>query len=171
MQSAVGPGRLKSADADRPLKFPVILETGRTGINAGIKCAAGLSNGPINLLLAIWLQILNGKTSRGSTPACFLYLSLVSCPKRNLMGRGVFIQTLAERGMNDRLRKSRQRRDLSALGIVAKEQGLARCMLSQSRPDFRITYRYYILYCSFGTSPYARVCAGFAGDYSWSGSN
>jgi hypothetical protein len=26
------------------------------------------------------------------------------------------------------------------------------------------------LNCSFVTSPYARVCAGFAGDYLWSGS-
>jgi hypothetical protein len=79
------------------------------------------------------------------------------------------IQTLTERAMNDRWRKSRQRQDLSASGIVAKEQGPSRCAKPQNKTNFKIGYC-LSLCCSFVTIPDARVCAGFASDYSWSGS-
>ena len=85
------------------------------------------------------------------------------CFSPKLRGWGVFYSN-AYRARNE-WAFAKTVRCLSALGIVAKEQELARCRLSQNRPDFRITYCHHILYCSFGTSSYARVCAGFAGDY------
>jgi len=59
----------------------------------------------------------------------------------------------------------------SALGIVAKEPGSTRRYEAQKRPNLQLIFCHHILYCSFVTSPYARVCADCADDYSWSGSN
>ena len=51
-----------------------------------------------------------------------------------------------------------------------KRTGIGVMLYFSNLTQLTITLCYYILNCYFATRPCARVCAGFAGDYSWSGS-
>jgi hypothetical protein len=67
---------------------------------------------------------------------------------------------------------SRRRRDLRALGIVAKEQGSARCAIRQNSPNFQIALfniSFTVLLLRALMHEFARVLR-VAPDYSWSGS-
>jgi hypothetical protein len=72
------------------------------------------------------------------------------------------MQTLKESGMNDRLRKPRPpQADLSALGIVAKDQGLTGCCESQNRSNLLLMYCYHILLLFFCYEPLGTSLRGF----------
>jgi hypothetical protein len=67
--------------------------------------------------------------------------------------------------MNDRSRELR-------FALAGSECIRDRCGAANRKTDPIFSSRIVriSLYCSFVTSPYAQVCAGFASDYSWSGS-
>ena len=66
------------------------------------------------------------------------------------------MQRLKESGMNDQglfAKSGPPQADLSAIGLVEKEQGIPRCSRSQHRSNFQLTYCYHIFLLFFCDEP------------------
>lgn len=73
------------------------------------------------------------------------------------------MQRLEESGMNDQglfAKPGSPQADLSAIGIVEKEQGIARCSRSQHRSNFQLTYCYYSFFIFFCDEPFRTSLRG-----------